>query len=159
MSPLNIVEKLEKLFKGVKFVTIATCDLYNNPNASPKYLLKVINKDLYIVDYLMGKTWDNLKVNPKVSLSAIDTFALLGYRLNGIAEIIPEGSKAYEELKAELKKKALSSSVERILEAVRHGKKHQNFEVNFPERVGIFRVNVKELTEIEPTGKMTKTRK
>ncbi len=159
MSTLNIVEKLEKLFKGVKFVIIATCDLYNNPNASPKYLLKVVSKDLYIIDYLMGKTWDNLNVNPKVSLSAIDTFALLGYRLNGIAEIIPEGSKAYKELKVELKKKTLNSSVERILEAVRHGKTHQNFEVNFPDKVGIFKVSVKEFTEIEPTGKMTKIRK
>ena len=67
-----INKTLQGLIESREFISLASCDLAGRPNAAPKFLLKVEGACLYLVDYIMGQTFRNVKVNPRVSLSFFD---------------------------------------------------------------------------------------
>lgn len=148
-----IAKELNKLLKNVTFIDIATCDFEGRPNVAPKFVLKIDGDYIYLVDYTMGKTYRNLKVNPRVSLPAMDFDTLIGYQINGVGEIIEKGPE-YEKLIKELKKRIIHLSVDRLVEGVQKAKTHESFEVIFPEQVVIFKIKVEEVVEIGPTGEL-----
>jgi predicted pyridoxine 5'-phosphate oxidase superfamily flavin-nucleotide-binding protein len=148
---MSIIEQGLKIMKAKEFVTVATADKKGKPNSAPKLLLKIDGKIVYFIDYSIGKTAENLKVNPEVSLSFIDVNFLLGYRLNGKVEIIEKG-KIYNECLEELREKETELSVERIVKGVHEGKPHEKFEVEIPERFLVYKVKIEEGCEISPHG-------
>ena len=93
---MSVIEKALAILKAREFVAVATADKRGKPNCAPKLLLKIDGGIVYFIDYSMGKTAKNLRVNPKVSLSLIDFNSLFGYVLNGRVEIIESG-KIYDE--------------------------------------------------------------
>ena len=88
---MSVIKKALELLKAREFVAVATADKVGKPNSAPKLLLKIDGRIVYFIDYSIGRTFENLKVNPEVSLSFIDINSLFGYRLNGKVEIIEEG--------------------------------------------------------------------
>ncbi len=87
--------KAIEFLKTREFVSVATADFEGNPNAAPKFLLKVEGDFIYLIDYIIGRTWENISINPKVSLSFMDPETLFGYQINGTVDIINKG-KVYE---------------------------------------------------------------
>ena len=150
-----IKDRLEKFFKNVHFVYLATCDKSCRPNAAPKFLLKIEGDSIYLADYVFGKTWSNLQENPIASATISDYESLIGYQLNGTAVILNSG-KEYEKLKKEFQVKKVKSSVERIIKSVREGKAGSNFELIFPDKTGIIVLTVNEIVDINPTGILTR---
>lgn len=142
-----------EFLKTREYVSVATTDFQGNPNAAPKFLLKIEGDFIYLVDYIIGRTWDNIKINPKASLSFMDADTLKGYQINGAVEIIDKG-KAYEQILNELTKKKLDSSIKRIIEGVYRGKRHENFEISLPERFVVFKIKLAEIIEIGPYGEL-----
>ena len=65
-------KKIKELLENREFISVATCDFKGRPNAAPKFFLKFEHNFIYLVDYTIGMTWENLKVNPKASLSLMD---------------------------------------------------------------------------------------
>jgi len=152
-----IKERLEKFFRHVQFVDVATCNKQCRPNNAPKYILKVEGDKIYIADYVLGATWNNLKENPLVSLTAVDNDSLIGYQFNGEAVLLEKG-REYDELKEEFQVKKVKSSVERIIKSVREEKPHHSFELVFPDRTGIIVVQIREIVDIGPTGQVLRER-
>ncbi len=146
-------EKIAQLLETREFISVATCDFAGRPNAAPKFFLKFENNFIYLVDYTIGMTWDNLRINPKASLSLMDPHTLIGYQLNGPVEIIDKG-REYDGLLSEFKKKGIGLSVKRIIEGVSSGKKHDAFEVSLPERFVIFKMKIEDFAEIGPRGEL-----
>lgn len=151
------LQKINKLLKNREFISVATCDLSGKPNAAPKLLLKLENNFIYLVDYTIGMTWQNLKVNPRVSLSAIDTDTLVGYQINGTVGIIAEGGE-YDKILNEVTEREISLSTKRIIEGVSSGRKHNNFELGLSGRFVIFKVKIEEIVEIGPRGELKRER-
>lgn len=145
--------KAVEFLKTREYVSVATADFQGNPNAAPKFLLKIEGDFIYLVDYIIGRTWDNIKINPKASLSFMDPDTLKGYQINGAVEIIDKG-KAYEQILDELAKKKLDSSIKRIIEGVYRGKGHENFEISLPDRFVVFKIKLAEIIEIGPYGEL-----
>jgi len=152
-----ITKILTELLKKREFISIASCDFKCRPNVAPKFLLKIEDNFIYLIDYVVGRTYENLKINPKVSLSVMDVDMLKGYQINGTVEIIEKGN-LYEELLNELKNKEISLATERIIKGVQLGKKHESFEVSSPERIAIFKVKIEEVVEIDSSGKLQRER-
>jgi len=148
-----IEKNINEILAKREFIHVATCDLKGRPSVAPKFLLKIDSNFIYLTDYVFGRTWENLKINSKASLSVMDPEALTGYQMNGTVELIENGP-AYDKLLNELKEKEINVSVERIIEGIHKGKKHKNFEVSFPERVVIFKVKIEEIVEITSAGKL-----
>jgi hypothetical protein len=145
--------KIKGLLENREFVSVATCDFQGRPNAAPKFILKLEHNFVYLVDYTIGKTWENLKINPKASLSFMDSDTLTGYQINGAVEILESGPE-YKGLLDEFRKKEIGLSAKRIVEGIYRGKTHGNFEAGFPEQFAIYKVKVEELVEIGPRGEL-----
>jgi predicted pyridoxine 5'-phosphate oxidase superfamily flavin-nucleotide-binding protein len=144
-------KKAFELLKKREFVSVATCDLEGRPNAAPKFVLKLENHFIYLVDYSIGRTSQNLGINPRISISFMDSNTLMGYQLNGPVEVINKGQE-YDVLVKELSQKELELSTKRIIEGVTNGKSHEGFELNLSEKFIIFKVIVEEIVEIASSG-------
>ncbi|MDP8216871.1 MAG: pyridoxamine 5'-phosphate oxidase family protein [Candidatus Kaelpia imicola] len=148
-----IEAKLKELLKDVTFIDIASCDFKGRPNAAPKFLLKYVGNLIYLIDYIIGRTYDNLKINPRVSLPVMDFDTLNGYQINGEGQILESGAE-YDKLAKELREKIKRLSVDRLIEGLKSERIHDSFEIVFPKRVVIFKIKVKEVVEIGPTGEL-----
>lgn len=148
-----ISKKIEELLKSREFVSVATCGPGGRPNAAPKFLLKAKENFIYLIDYAFGQTWENIKINPRVSISFVDTDTLRGYQINGAVEIIEKGP-VYDAILKELLQKAIDLSAKRIVEGVVKGKVHEAFEVAIPEKFIIFKVKIAEAVEIGARGEI-----
>ncbi len=148
-----IEDRLKDLISKTTFIDIASCDFNGRPNVAPKFLLKYIGDLIYLVDYTLGRTYGNFKVNPQVSLPAMDFDTLNGYQINGLGEILEDGEE-YEELTRELRDKIKKLSVDRLIEGLKSEKAHNSFEIVFPKRVVILKIKVEEVVEIGPTGEL-----
>lgn len=150
-----ITKKINEIIKNFVFVPVATCDLEGNPNVAPKFFLKVENNHIYLIDYVIGRTFQNLVVNPKASLAVTDRDNLTGYQINGSVEILSEGP-VHDELVSEFQKKEINLSSKRIVEGVLRGEGHQNFEAAFPKKVIVFKVRISEAVEIRASGELNR---
>lgn len=148
-----IAKRINELLKTREFISVATCDLSGRPNAAPKFILKQENHFIYLIDYTIGRTWENLLLNPRVSLSFMDTDTLHGYQVNGSAELIDKG-KEYDLILEELVQKEIDFSTKRIIEGVTKGKSHQTFELGISDRFVVFKIKIEEAVELSPTGEL-----
>ncbi|MDD5138613.1 MAG: pyridoxamine 5'-phosphate oxidase family protein [Candidatus Omnitrophica bacterium] len=148
---MSIVDKALEFLKAREFVAVATADKAGKPNAAPKLLLKIDGRTVYFIDYSIGRTFENLKVHPEVSLTLMDVRSLVGYILNGKAEIIEKGG-IYDECVEELREREIELSVERVVTGVHIGKPHKEFEVDIPERFLVYKIRIGECFEISPRG-------
>lgn len=149
----ELMDKIINILKQREFVSVATSDLESQPNAAPKFLLRAEDSYIILVDYTIGKTWTNLKANPRVSLSFVDTETLLAYQVNGSVEIIEEGSE-YEKMVKELHDKEVILSAKRLIEGITSGKRHSNFEVAIRKKNVFMKVSIEEIAEIGTRGEV-----
>ncbi len=145
----NIIALLE----SKEFISVATCDLESRPNAAPKFLLKVDASHIYLVDYVIGKTFRNLQINPRISLSFFDHDTLMGYQINGEVLIIERGSE-YQDALNDLARKEIDLSTTRIIDGVIKGQSHQAYEVAAAKEFVILKVKVEEIVKMYPSGKL-----
>lgn len=148
-----IKKKLFEFLKTKEFISVATCDFQGRPNVAPKFLLKTHENALYLVDYVVGKSYRNLKINPRACLSVMNTDELTGYQVHGSVELI-EGGKEHKSLYQEFLDKEISLSTKRVIEGVGRGETHRSFELSFAEKVVIFRITIEEVVEIHLSGEL-----
>jgi predicted pyridoxine 5'-phosphate oxidase superfamily flavin-nucleotide-binding protein len=146
-----INKNIKALIESREFISVATSDLEASPNAAPKFLLKVEGDYIYLVDYIIGRTFRNLQVNPRVSLSFLDSNSLMGYQINGKVEIIDSGQE-YATVLKELRDKQIDLSAKRVIEGVTKGQTHKAYEVAIPEQFVILKVKVEEIVQMQPSG-------
>ena len=144
-------KKIHDLLENKEFVSVASCDFSGRPNVAPKYFLKTEHNYLYLIDYVLGATFVNLKINPRVSISVMDKEALTGYQLNGHAQIIDNGPE-YIKVEHELLQREIDLSAKRIIEGVVQGKAHDNFELAMSDKFVVFIIKIEEAVEIGHRG-------
>jgi len=140
-----------EILKEREFVSIATCDFSGRPNAASKFILKVEGDFIYLVDYVIGRTYANLTINPHASLSFVDTSTLKGYQINGMVEVINKGQE-YNKLIEDLRQKEIELSIQRIVEGVYKGKSHSAYEVATTDKSVFFKVKINEVVEMGMSG-------
>jgi len=148
-----ISKDIKTLIESREFISVASCDLQARPNAAPKFLLKVEASYIYLVDYIIGKTFHNLKINPRVSLSFFDNNTLVGYQLNGKVQIIDSGPEYLAALN-DLARKEIDLSTTRIIDGVIKGQAHKAYEVAASKQFVILKVKVEEIVQMQPSGSL-----
>ena len=148
-----INKNMKTLLESREFISVASCDLEARPNAAPKFLLKVEANYIYLVDYIIGNTFRNLKVNPRVSLSFLDNNSLVGYQINGKVEIIDKGPEYLAALD-DLARKEINLSATRIIDGVIKGQVHKAYEVAASKDFVILKVKVEEIVQIQSSGSL-----
>ena len=154
MLSKELIDLLEKR----EFVSVATCDFKGRPNAAPKFVLKVENDCVYLIDYTIGTSWKNLKINSRISMSLTDIRTLKGYQLNGSVKIITRG-KLYDKMRAEMMDKEVRLTTQRIIDEVRGHPTHETFEVSISEKFIIFEVRIDEVVEMDIYGGLMRNKK
>jgi len=139
------------ILKHREFISVATCDFHGRPNAASKFVLRIENDSIYLVDYIIGRTFQNLRINPRASLSFVDVESLTGYQINGPVQIIEHGLE-YEKAVKELKAKEIDLSTRRIIEGVTKGKPHAADSLATAEKSVIFKVIIEEAVEMKASG-------
>lgn len=148
-----IAEELKKFLLRKEFVSAGTSDLSGQPNAAPKYIIKIDSGFIYLADYVIGRTFQNLKVNPKISLSTIDMKTLEGWQINGIASIMTKGAQ-YKKLSKTMIEMEVHNTARRVVEDVQGIQKHNVYEVSLPKEVIIFKVKCEKITKIGISGNL-----
>lgn len=146
-----INKNIKALIESREFISVASCDLEARPNAAPKFLLKVGADYIYLVDYVIGQTFRNLQVNPRVSLSFFDIPTLVGYQLNGKVQIVDSGPEYLAALD-DLQRREIDLSTTRIIDGVIKGQSHKAYEVASSKQFIILKVKVEEIVQIQPSG-------
>jgi uncharacterized pyridoxamine 5'-phosphate oxidase family protein len=154
MLPKELADLLEKR----EFISVATCDFEGRPNAAPKFVLKVEGNRIYLVDYTIGTSWRNLKINPKISMSLVDTRTLKGYQLNGTVKIMTRG-KLYDRMRKEMMDKEIRLTTQHIIDEVRGQPTHETFEILISEKFIIFEVRLDEVVEMDIHGELKRNKK
>lgn len=153
-----LTPEIMQVLENSEFIHIATSDFNGKPNAAPKFVLKFDEQNIYLVDYTIGMTYDNVKINPRASISLVDPGSLTGYQLNGPVEIIDKG-KDYNALRKEMLKKEIRLTAKRIIDDVRGVAKYDSFEVCITERFVILRFKVDEIVEIGAKGTLKRNKR
>lgn len=148
-----LTKELKDLIKKEEFIDIATCDFKGRPNLAPKFLLKIDEQNIYLVDHVLATTYQNLRINPRVSMAIVNPSNLISYQINGLAQIFEEG-KEFNNLLAETRTKQVNFSVDRIIQGVQQQKKHAGFEVSFPDKIVVFKIKIEEVVSINTSGKL-----
>ena len=148
-----LTKEVIRFLREKEFINIATADFMGRPNVAPKFLLNIKGDSLYLIDYVVGQTYQNLKINPKVSISTMNVDTLVGYQINGMAEIIEKGDE-YQRLLKVMNQKQIKFSTKRVIEGVKLQRRHNDFEVTLPEEAVIFRIKVLEIVEIGSSGQL-----
>ncbi len=147
----RILQDLVPFLSPGKFINVATCSLERMPNVAPKLVVKTEKNVIYFIDYVIGRTFINLKVNPRISISFIDQRTLTGYQLNGTVDII-DHSPELESFVEDFQKIKTGFTVERILFNLRSGEKASALEFALPEKFAVLKVKVIEIVEISSSG-------
>ncbi|MCM8770717.1 MAG: pyridoxamine 5'-phosphate oxidase family protein [Candidatus Omnitrophica bacterium] len=100
---VKLTENIVQFFENQGFVIVSTIDKRGSINNACKGIVKIERKGkIYLLDLYKGRTFNNLKANPHLSITAVDEHKFIGYCLKGKARIverqrlIPEISEAWE---------------------------------------------------------------
>ena len=153
-----LTKELIDLLEKREFISVATCDFKGRPNAAPKFVLKVENSRVYLVDYTIGTSLKNLKANPRISMSLVDTRTLKGFQFNGPVKIITRG-KLYDKMRKEMMDKEIRLTTQHIIDEVRGEPTHETFEILISEKFVIFEVKLEEVIEMDIHGELKRNKK
>ncbi len=150
-----ILEKIQSLLRKRSFLSVATASKNCEPHAAPKFVLKLSEGDLFLIDYAIAKTAENIRANPRVSVSFMDLDELEGYRLSGPASLVEDGPE-HEVLLKEFDQRLLKLSADRFIEGMKSGKQTGHYELEIPNKVIVIKVKVDEVVRIGRQGELFK---
>lgn len=151
----KITERLAELLEKREFVSIATCGKDGQPNSVPKFFFRAKGDHLYLIDYVVGKTVENIRQNPQVSVSFMDLDNLEAYRMNGTARCFGAG-KLYDKVLKDWDKRVVKLSTDRVIEAVRTGKKRGHYELEMDGKFMVLRIKIENVIKIGRKGDIWK---
>ncbi|MEA1928383.1 MAG: pyridoxamine 5'-phosphate oxidase family protein [Candidatus Auribacterota bacterium] len=140
----NIVHFLER--QG--FVIVSTIDSTEFSHTSCKGMLKVEGDRVYLVDLYWSDTYQNLKKNPLMSITAVDKDQYIGYCLKGRGKIVKKEEISPTLLKEWQNKKA-GRTTSRIIKNIRAEKRNDvHPEASFPEPQHLIIMEVEEIVDL-----------
>lgn len=120
----RLAEEIVQFLLNQGFVVVSTLDKDGNLHSSCKGIVKIEPAGLvYLLDLYRGRTHDNLKRNPHISITAVDEHKFMGYCLKGKAKILPESELKSQIIKA-WEDRIILRVTRRILKNLREEKGH-----------------------------------
>lgn len=143
--------RIIQFFQSQGFVIVSTVDKNGTPHNSCKGIVRINHNGLfYLLDLYRGKTYKNLRQNPRISITAVDEHRFVGYCLKGKAKIIsgknlkPEIIKAWEQ-------RIAGRITRRIIKNVKGEKGHSRHpEAQLPKPEYLIVMDVKEIIDLTP---------
>ena|SRR3989338_3121719 len=135
-----------------RFTIVSTIDKNGMPHASCKGIVNIDSEGrIYLLDLYKAKTYENLKQNPHISITAVDEHHFKGWCLKGKAKLIKR-NRVQSHIKKAWEDKITSRIRHRIIRNIRGEKGHPRHpEVLLPNPEYMIAVDVKEIVNLAPT--------
>lgn len=148
----KLTARITRLFHKQGFVIVSTLDADGKIHCSAKGIVGIKEKgEIYLIDLYHGKTFDNLKINPVISITAIDESEFAGYTLKGKAKII-DRKKIKNNISLDWEDKVVQRVSKRVVSDIKKEKK--NFyhpEALFLQPRYLISVVVEDIVDLTPT--------
>ena len=106
------------------YAIVSTIDKHGFPHSSCKGIVKIgRNGRIYFLDLYRTGTYDNLRSNPHISVTAVDEHKFIGYCLKGKAQMVSERAFPTKIIKA-WEERITSRLTRRLLKNIREEKGH-----------------------------------
>ena len=144
-------DDVASFFRKQGFTVITTIDEKGLPHNACKGLVDIdADGRVYLLDLYHGRTYNNLKKNPSISVMAADEHKFIGFCLKGKADMVKREDFS-PHLMAAWEKRINSRITQRILKEVRGEKGHHSQpEALLPRPAYLIAVNVEEIVNLTP---------
>jgi predicted pyridoxine 5'-phosphate oxidase superfamily flavin-nucleotide-binding protein len=147
----KLSQELINFFQRQGFVIVATVGSKKWPHCACKGIVKIDPKGkIYILDLYQGQTYKNLRVNPVLSITAVDEHRFKGYCLKGRGRILnkkncnPEIVRAWED-------KITARITQRLLKNIHEEKGHPRHpEALLPKPQYLIVMTIEEIIDLIP---------
>lgn len=149
---MNILsEDIIHFFHKQSFLIVSTVDADGWPYSSCKGLVYMNENGMtYLLDLYRGKTYKNIKTNPRISITAVDEHKFAGYCLKGTAKTVPEG-KIMPYLKKTWEERITSRVTKRVLKEIREEEGNSKYpELLLPKPEYMIVMKVKKVINLTP---------
>jgi len=152
-----ITPDIVQFFYHQRFTIISTIDEKGYPHNSCKGIVEIDRSGrAYLLDLYMAKTYENLKRDPRISVTAVDEHRFTGYCLKGRAMIVGK-DKVSERILKLWETKITSRISHRLLKNIHGDKGHSAHpEALLPKPVYLIAMDVEEVIDLMPPHIKTK---
>lgn len=147
----KIPEEVSQFFHNQNFVIVSTVDRNGRPHSSCKGIIR-IDRDgqVYLLDVYLEETYDNLKLNPNISVTAVDEHKFKGYCLKGKARELGQGRLSPEIIRA-WEERITGRITQRLLKNIHEEKGHSRHpEALLPEPKYMIVMDVESIVDLTP---------
>ena len=148
---LRLDENIIHFFQAQGSVVMATIDKSGFPHTACKGIVKIEEAGrIYLLDAYHGQTFNNLKQNPLVSITAFNEHKFIGYCLKGKAHLIHKDELDVNIVKA-WDDRIASRLTERLLNNIHEEKGHKGHpEASLPKPKYMIVLEVSEIVDLTP---------
>ena len=144
-----------EFFHRQGFVIVSTLDSQGKIHCSAKGIVGIEEGgQVYLVDLYRAKTFNNLKINPLISITAIEEHTFTGYSLKGKGKIV-EREKIKKHIIESWEQKLINRMSTRVIKNIQRDKgspKHP--ESRFPHPQYLIEMDVEEVVNLAPVHLM-----
>lgn len=146
-----LTDDIIHFFHKQGFTIVSTVDANGWPHNSCKGIVHIdADGSIYLLDLYKGRTYENLKLNPRISITAVDEHKFHGYCLKGRAAIIPEKDIKSHLIKA-WEDRIAGRVTRRVLKEIRGGEEHPRYpEISLPKPEYMIVMTVEEVIDLAP---------
>ncbi len=147
----NLPESIIKFFNSQRFSIVSTIDKDGSPHNACKGIVNMTESGrIYLLDLYKGRTYENLKKNSYISVTAVDEHNFTGYCLKGTAKILDKHK--IKSLTIKLWEQKITGRItHRLLKNIREEKGHvYHPEARLPKPEYLIDVNVNEIIDLSP---------
>ncbi|MDD5464818.1 MAG: pyridoxamine 5'-phosphate oxidase family protein [Candidatus Omnitrophica bacterium] len=133
------------------FVIISSIDKAGFPHSSCKAIIRIDQAGrIFLVDLYHGATCENIKANPRISISAVDEHKFAGYCLKGRGEIM-SGNNISQEIIKIWEDNITGRLAKRLLKNLSGDRGHGHHpEASLPHPKHIIVIKVEEIVDLAP---------
>jgi hypothetical protein len=147
----KLSDEIVRFFQNQGCVIVSTIDKYGFVHNSCKGIIKINhNGKIYLLDLYRGMTFDNLSLNPHISITAIDEHKFIGFCLKGKAEMVTKTKFPSDIIKA-WEDRITDRLTQRLLKNIHEEKGHPRHpEVLLPQPQYLIAVEIEEVVDLTP---------
>jgi general stress protein 26 len=120
----RLSREIVNFFQNQNFTIVSTVDKNGWPHNSCKGVVKINRSGLiYLLDLYRERTYENLKRNPCISVTAVDEHGFIGYCLKGRAKII-QSEKLNSQIRRAWEDRITSRITRRMIKNIKGKKGH-----------------------------------
>ena len=149
--PQGIPQDVVEFFQEKGCVIVSSIDPKGLPHSSCKGIIEIKpDGRVYLLDVYKQKTFQNLKRNSHVSITALDEHRFIGYSLKGKARIIA-GEKLPPKILKSWEARISGRITQRLIRNIHEEKGHARHpEAMLPKPEYLIEMQVKEIVDLTP---------